>query len=204
MISGFKKVNALDKVKFTAMKDGTAAEFRWLAELDEKFSETLPRRIINMLKFLADDDGGYQISRLDHVLQTATRAYRCGASDEWIVAALLHDMGDVIAPDNHSIVASEIIRPFVSDEVFWVVRHHGVFQGVYYWNHIGRDANAREAFRGHPYFDSAARFCEEWDQNSFDPAYDTLPLEFFVPYVERIFRAKPRGESLAQPGEVSQ
>ncbi len=184
----------MDKVTFTAMKDGTEAEFKWLAELDEQFSGTLPQRIINMLKFLADDDGGYQISRLDHVLQTATRACRAGASDEWIVAALLHDVGDVIAPDNHSIVASEILRPFVSDEVFWVVRHHGVFQGIYYWHHIGRDRNAREAYRGHPYFDSAVRFCEEWDQNSFDPAYDTLPLEFFVPYVERIFGARPRAD----------
>lgn len=194
----------MDKVTFTAMKNGTAAEFKWLAELDEQFSTTLPRRIINMLKFLADDDGGYQISRLDHVLQTATRAFRAGASDEWIVAALLHDMGDVIAPDNHSVVASEILRPFVSDEVFWVVRHHGVFQGIYYWHHIGRDRNAREAYRGHPCFASAVRFCEEWDQNSFDPDYDTLPLEFFVPYVERIFRARPRTDDLVARQAVSQ
>lgn len=181
----------MQKVNFTAMKDGTPAEFKLLSDLDEEYSKTLPDRILKMLKFLADDDGGYQISRLDHVLQTATRAYRSGASDEWIVAALLHDMGDVIAPDNHSVVAAEILKPFVSEEVFWVVRHHGVFQGVYYWQHIGRDPNAREAFRGHPYFDSAARFCEEWDQNSFDPDYETLPLEFFVPYVNRIFLAQP-------------
>lgn len=174
------------------MKDGTAAEFQMLSALDEAFSKTLPDRILAMLNMLAADDAGYQVSRLDHVLQTATRAYRAGASDEWIVAALLHDMGDVIAPDNHSVVAAEILKPFVSDEVHWVVRHHGVFQGVYYWQHIGRDPNAREAFRGHPYFDSAARFCEEWDQNSFDPAYDTLPVEFFRPYVERIFSAKPK------------
>lgn len=173
------------------MKDGTAAEFQLLSRLDEEFSKTLPLRILKMLRMLADDDAGYQVSRLDHVLQTATRAYRSGASDEWIVAALLHDMGDVIAPDNHSVVAAEILKPFVSDEVYWVVRHHGVFQGVFYWEHIGRDPQAREEFRGHPCFDAAARFCEEWDQNSFDPAYETLPLEFFEPYVARIFLAAP-------------
>ena len=174
------------------MKDGTAAEFQLLKDLDEEFGKTLPNRILSMLQLLAADDAGYQISRLDHVLQTATRAYRDGASDEWIVAALLHDVGDVIAPDNHSVVAAEILKPFVSEEVFWVVRHHGLFQGVYYWHHIGRDQNAREAYRGHPYFGSAEKFCERWDQNSFDPAYDTLPLEFFVPYVERVFRAQPK------------
>lgn len=182
----------MKKVSFIAMKDGTAAEFQLLKDLDEEFGKTLPNRIVAMLKLLADDDAGYQVSRLEHVLQTATRAYRDGASDEWIVAALLHDVGDVIAPDNHSVVASEILKPFVSEEVFWVVRHHGLFQGVYYWHHIGRDQHAREAYREHPYFGSAENFCERWDQNSFDPAYDTLPLEFFVPYVERIFQAQPK------------
>lgn len=182
----------MKKVSFTAMKDGTAAEFQLLKALDEEFGKTLPDRIIDMLKFLAHDDAGYQISRLDHVLQTATRAYRDGASDEWIVAALLHDMGDVIAPDNHSVVAAEILKPFVSEEVFWVVRHHGIFQGYYYWHHIGRNQHARDAYRGHPHFDSAVRFCEHWDQNSFDPEYDTLPLDFFIPYVQKIFLAGPR------------
>ncbi|WP_041681851.1 MULTISPECIES: HD domain-containing protein [Cupriavidus] len=180
----------MEKVKFIEMKAGSAEEFQMLAARDEIYSDGLPRRLIDMLKLQASDDGGYQVNRLEHVLQTATRAYRDGASEEWIVAALLHDIGDVLAPDNHSAVAAEILRPFVSEEICWVIRHHGVFQGFYYWHHIGRDQNAREAFRGHQYFQSAERFCERWDQRSFDPDYDTLPLHVFEPIVERVFAAK--------------
>ena len=173
------------------MKAGTAEEFQMLAARDEAYSHALPDRILEILSTQASDDGGYQVNRLEHVLQTATRACRDGASEAWIVAALLHDVGDVLAPDNHSAVAAEILRPFVSDEIYWVIRHHGVFQGVYYWHHIGRDRHAREAFRGHPYFASAERFCEQWDQNSFDPHYDTLPLEVFAPMVRRVFTSQP-------------
>lgn len=181
----------MERVSFIEMKTGTAEEFQMLAARDEEFAHTLPDRVLQIIKMQEMDDGGYQINRLQHVLQTATRAYRDGASDEWIVAALAHDMGDIIAPDNHASVAAEILKPFVSEEIYWVVKHHGIFQGVFFWHHIGRDQHAREKYRGHPYFESCERFCEQWDQNSFDPNYDTLPLEFFEPIVQRVFRKNP-------------
>ena len=180
----------MDKVSFTEMRFGTAEEFQMIADRDKLYSNDLPGRLIAQLKMQEDDDGGYRVNRLEHVLQCATRAYRDGASDEWIVAALLHDLGDTLAPDNHGAVSAEIIKPFVSDEIYWVVRHHGLFQGYYYWNHIGRDRDAREKYRGHAHFAAAERFCAVWDQNSFDPNYETLPLEFFEPILTRVLLRK--------------
>lgn len=181
----------MEKVSFIEMKSGTAEEFQMLAARDEEYSHELPNRILDILKFQEQDDGGYQVNRLGHVLQAATRAYRDKASEEWIVAALMHDIGDVFAPDNHAAVAAEILKPFVTEEIYWVIKHHGVFQGYYYWHHIGRDKDAREKFRGHQYFDSAVNFCERWDQNAFDPNYDTLPLDFFAPMVRRVLTKEP-------------
>ena len=175
------------KVGFTRMRDGSVEDFELIDENDALTSEQLPDRVLAHLRLLAHDDGAYRIDRLQHLLQTATRAERDGADDDWIVAALLHDLGDVLAPFTHGAAAAEILRPFVRDEVEWVVRHHPTFQRYYYANRPASERNARDRFRDHPHYRAAIDFSERWDQCSFDPDYDTLPLEHFEPVLRRVF-----------------
>ena len=134
---------------------------------------------------------GYQVDRYTHSLQSATRAERDGADEETIVCALLHDIGDVLAPNNHSEVAAEILRPYVSERNYWIVRHHGLFQGYYYFQHINKDRNVRDRYKDHSHYQACIDFCQKWDQCSFDPNYDTLPLEHFEPMLKRVFQ-QPR------------
>ena len=140
---------------------------------------------------MALDDGAYKISRLDHVLQCATRASRDGADDDWVAAALLHDLGDVLAPFTHGQVAAEILRPFVKDEVTWVVRNHGIFQMFYNKSLSPQERHSRDQFKDHPNYQLAVDFCEKWDQCSFDPHYPTEKLEFFTPLIKRVFTRSP-------------
>lgn len=181
----------METVAFRQMKDGTRADYELLDRYERQYIDALPDRILAALRGLDDSLGGYRISRLGHSLQTATRAQNDGADDEMVFAALLHDIGDVLAPENHSQLAASIIRPYVREEVTWIVEHHGLFQMYYYARHLGRDRNAREACRGHRWFDACARFCEHWDQASFDPDYPTRPLEHFEPLVRRMLSRKP-------------
>lgn len=177
----------MEKVKFTSMSEGTKEEYEFLDKLEDTFKEDLPNKLLKAVAELEDSLSGYQISRLDHVLQAATRAYEAGESEQMVAAALLHDIGDDLAPYSHSEMAAAIIRPFVSDEIYWVIKHHGVFQMYYYAHHSGGNRNAREQFKDSPYYDTAVRFCHEYDQNCFDPAYETKPLSFFKPIIERVF-----------------
>ncbi len=140
--------------------------------------QTSTRLLSELRKQGQESLAGYQIARLEHALQSATRASRDGADIDWLVATLLHDIGDGLAPQNHDRFAAEIIRPFVREEVTWVVEHHGIFQSYYYGHHYGWDKNARDEFKDHPCFQSCANFCERWDQSSFDPDYKSEPLEF--------------------------
>ncbi|MGD2130172.1 MAG: HD domain-containing protein [Lysobacterales bacterium] len=174
-------------VTFRQMKHGSRADYELLNRYEREYIEALPDRVLAMLRTLGDSLDGYRVSRLEHSLQTATRAENDGADEELVFAALLHDIGDVLAPENHSQLAASIIRPYVREEVTWIVEHHGVFQMYYYAHHSGGDRDAREAYRGHEWFDACARFCEDWDQASFDPDYPTQPLEHFEPLVRRIF-----------------
>ena len=175
-----------ETVAFTRMADGTAEDYALLDRYERAFIEELPDRVLAHMRLLRGSLGGYRVDRLEHCLQTATRAMRDGADDETVVCALLHDIGDVLAPENHSEFAAALLRPYVSEANHWVVRHHGIFQGYYYWHHVGRDRDARDRYRGHPHFERCADFCERWDQASFDPAYDSAPLETFEPLVRRI------------------
>ena len=180
-----------NQVSFTRMSDGTAEDFQIIAKNDAETARKLPDRIIDHLKTLAEDDGAYKIDRLEHVLQTATRCKRDGADDDWVVAALLHDLGDVLAPFSHSEVAFEIIKPFVREEVAWTVRHHGIFQ-MYYNKSLPADQRAsREQYKDSPYYQNTIDFCENWDQCSFDPDYDSETLEHFIPILRRVFSRKP-------------
>jgi predicted HD phosphohydrolase len=178
-------------VSFTSMKEGTIEDFEIIAANDEQTAKELPNRLIAHLQEMAKDDGAYKISRLEHVLQCATRTQRDNADDDWVIAALLHDIGDVLAPFTHGQVAGEILRPFVKEEVAWVVSHHGTFQMFYNLSLPDNQRNSREKYRDHPYYQSAIDFCENWDQCSFDPAYATENLEFFVPLIRRVFARVP-------------
>jgi predicted HD phosphohydrolase len=174
-------------VSFRQMKDGTQAEYLFLGHLEREYIARLPDRILHALASMDDGLAGYQVTRLAHSLQTATRAEADGADEEMIVGALIHDLGDSLAPENHSNFAAEIIRPYVRAEVTWVVEHHGVFQKVYYAHFLGEDPELRAAYRDHPYYQSCVRFCERWDQAAFDPDYPTKSLEHFEPLVRGIF-----------------
>jgi len=133
---------------------------------------------------------GYQVDRYEHSLQTATRAFRDGVDEETVVCALLHDIGDTLAPENHSQLAAAVLRPYISADNHWLIAQHGVFQGYYYFHHVGLDRNERDKFRGHPMFERTAAFCQNWDQPSFDPDYDTMPFAAFEPMVRRLFARK--------------
>ena len=181
----------MQQVSFRSMDEGTPADYALLNRLEDEFVAALPERILAALRELEQSLSGYQISRLEHSLQSATRAERDGADIEMIVGALIHDLGDDLAPLNHSQLAASIIRPYVRGEVAWVIEHHGVFQMYYYGDAMGVDKNAREIYRGHKWFDSCEKFCERWDQMSFDPDYASYPLAHFEPMVREIFSRPP-------------
>ena len=181
----------MQRVSFRRMDKGTPADYALLNRLEDEFVAALPERILAALEGLEQSLAGYQISRLEHSLQSATRAERDGADIEMIVGALIHDLGDDLAPLNHSQLAAVIIRPYVRGEVAWVIEHHGVFQMYYYGDAMGIDKNAREIYRGHRWFDSCEKFCERWDQMSFDPDYISYPLTHFEPMIHEIFSRPP-------------
>ena len=181
----------MEKVKFTQMKDGTKEDYDLLSKYEEKFSKDLPDRILHALRNLDSSVDGYQVTRLEHSLQSATRAEKDGADEEMVVATLVHDIGDNLAPYNHSQLVASVLRPYVSEKVYWIMLHHGIFQEYYYAHHIGRDRNAREKFKDHPYYQDAVDFCEKWDQKSFDPDYESYSLEYFEPKVRKLFSKEP-------------
>jgi predicted HD phosphohydrolase len=174
-------------VSFHRMEDGTRADYELLDRAERDYVRALPDRVLAALLKLDQSLPGYRVSRLGHSLQAATRALRDGADDELIVAALIHDVGDELAPYNHSEVAAGIIRPYVRPEVTWIVEQHGLFQTYYYAHHAGRDRHAREKLSGHPWYQACKDFCANWDQCSFDPGYPSEPLRTFEPRVREIF-----------------
>jgi len=187
----------METVSFTRMDEGTEAEYALLTRAAKVHrDQTLCDNVLDLLRRMKGPKLGYQIDRYEHSLQTATRAERDGADEETIVCALLHDIGDVVAPDNHSELAAAVLRPYISDKNYWILKHHGVFQGYYYFDKIGLDRDARDRFRDHPFFDECERFCDRWDQTSFDPEYHTLPLEHFEPMVRRLFEREPTAFSV--------
>jgi len=193
-----------ETVGFIQMKDGTREDYELLARLEKPYHALTPDRVLDELRRQGEVTlEGYRITRLDHGLQSATRALRDGADIDWVVGALLHDIGDGLAPQNHDRFSAEVIRPFVRWDVAWVVEHHGIFQMLYYAHHYGWDQNARDRFKDHPCFDSCAAFCERWDQSSFDPDYQSLPLEHFEPMVREVFARKAYDPAVIREGEVT-
>ncbi len=191
-------------VNFTEMKHGTREEYEFLRTQEHQFNTMTADRILRELASQAEDTiGGYKITRLQHALQSATRAESEGADTDWIVAALLHDIGDGLAPQNHDKMAAEIIRPFVREEVSWVVEHHGVFQMVYYAQYYeGWNQHEREKYSDNRYYQSCVDFCERWDQSSFDPDYNMHDLQHFEPLVREVFDRPAYDNAVLEPGVV--
>ena len=181
----------MDKVSFKEMKKGTKEDYLLLDSHEKEFVQNTPDRIINFLSTMKTTLEGYQISRLDHSLQTATRALNDGASDEMIVAALLHDIGDELAPLNHAEYAAAVLKPYVSEKTHWIIEKHGIFQMYYYAHHLGGNKYARDKYKGHKHFQATVDFCEKWDQKSFDPNFKSLKLKDFEPYVRKVFSRTP-------------
>ena len=180
------------RAQFRRMQDGTAADYAIIEAAEQAYFAALPDRVVNTVAALAAEGlDGYPVDRTEHSLQSATRALRDGRETEYVVAALVHDVGDSLAPFSHGRLAASILRPFVSERITWNIEHHPELQTYHYGPHLGADKNARERYRGHQWFDDTAEFCARYDENCFDRDYDSLPLEHFVPLVQEVFSRKP-------------
>jgi predicted HD phosphohydrolase len=187
-----------DRAHFNAMTEGTYDDWQLIGSELERFAKKLPERLIAHLKLLRGDYGGFPVDRLEHCLQTATRAYQAGRDEEYVFCSLLHDIGDTLGPRNHADVAAAIVQPFVSEQNHWIVEHHAIFQGYYFFHFLGLDRNMREQFREHPHFDKTEEFCRLFDQVAFDPSFRSMPLEAFEPMLERVFSRPRRSIYLAE------
>lgn len=186
-------------VSFTKMEDGTQDDYEFPARHEADFCAALPERILTALENLRSSFSGYKIDRLEHSLQTATRAHNDGADIDWVVSALVHDLGDDLPPLNNDSLAAAIVAPYVRENCTWVMKHHGIFHYKYYADKIGLDPEARQKYAGHPHFDKAVLFCERWDQESFDPDYEAKPLSFFEPMVREVF-SRPAWDNTTTSG----
>jgi predicted HD phosphohydrolase len=190
------------KANFTAMTEGTQEDWQVISRNAVEFGRGLPKRVLDHLRLLDGDYGGFPIDRLEHSLQTATRAYKAGRDEEYVVCALLHDIGDTLACRNHPDVAAAILKPYVTEQNHWMVEQHGIFQGYYFFDYLGLDKDMREKFRGHPDFEYTAQFCHLYDQSAFDPNYESMPLSAFEPMVERVL-AVPKRSIYLRPDNKS-
>jgi predicted HD phosphohydrolase len=184
-------MNDESRATFISMDRSTADDWAILSQSYLAFASKLPDRVLDHLRLLDGDYGGFAVDRLQHSLQTATHAHRAGEDEEYVVCALLHDIGDTLGSFNHADIAAAVLRPFISEANHWMLEKHGIFQGYYFFHHVGLDRNMREQFRGHPHFERTARFCERYDGPAFDPRCDTMPLTAFEPMVRRLL-AVPR------------
>lgn len=179
------------RANFTHMEDGTAEDWAIIAKDFGQYATLLPDRILAHLRLLDGDFGGFPVDRLTHSLQTATLAHRDGRDEEYVVCALLHDIGDTLGSFNHADIAAAILKPFVSEENLWMIEKHAIFQGYYFFHHLGLDRHLREQFKDHPEYARTIEFCARYDAAAFDPEGEVLPLEFFEPMLRRVF-AQPR------------
>jgi predicted HD phosphohydrolase len=191
-----------ERAKYHAMKDGTQEDWDIIVKQAATFQKELPNRILAHLKLLKGDCGGFAVDRLEHCLQTATRALQAGEDEEYVVCALVHDIGDTLGPANHADVAAVIVKPYVSERNHWIVEKHGMFQGYYFFHFLGLDRNMRDQFRGHPHFEACAQFCHLYDQVAFDPNFKSMPLEAFEPMIQRVFR-RPKNSMYLRKGKLA-
>ena len=181
----------LQRATFTAMTESTQAEWMAIGQIGAPYNRQMPDRMLAHLKMLGDDEGGFAVNRLEHSLQTATRAFKDGRDEEYVVCALIHDIGDVLSPSNHAEMGAMVLKPYISEQNHWMMDKHGIFQGYYFFHHLGLDRDMRDQFRGHPHFEYCAQFCHLYDQNSFDPNYQSMSVEDFEPMLRRVLE-KPK------------
>ena len=181
-----------EKAKFHHMKDGTAEDWAIIGAEAKKCFGGLYQRVMQHLLLLDGDDGGYAVDRLTHSLQTATLAHRDGKDAEYVVCALLHDIGDTLGPSNHADIAATILEPFISEANHWMVKHHAIFQGYYFFEHLGLDKNLRDQYRDHPHYQRTLEFIEKYDAPAFDPDMETYPLSFFEPMLQEVLSRPKR------------
>ena len=192
-----------DRAQFKAMTEGTAEDWGKIFVATQGYNRGLADRVLTHLKLLDGDCGGFAVDRLTHSLQSATLAHRDGMDEEYVVCALLHDIGDTLGSYNHAEIGATILKPFVSEENHWMMEHHGIFQGYYFFQFGGLDRNMRDKFRGHPAFERTAMFCARHDQNAFDPAYDTMPLDAFVPMLNRVMERPKRSIYMREDQQIA-
>ena len=181
----------LQRATFTAMTESTQAEWMAIGQIGAPYNRQMPDRMLAHLKMLGDDEGGFAVNRLEHSLQTATRAFKDGRDEEYVICALIHDIGDVLSPSNHAEMGAMVLKPYISEQNHWMMDKHGIFQGYYFFHHLGLDRDMRDQFRGHPHFEYCAQFCHLYDQNSFDPNYQSMSVEDFEPMLRRVLE-KPK------------
>ncbi|WP_199724740.1 HD domain-containing protein [Noviherbaspirillum saxi] len=179
------------RATFRDMQESTADDWKIIGDEFKSYAAALPDRVLVHLRLLDGDCGGFPVDRLTHSLQTATRAYRDKRDEEYVICALLHDIGDTLGSFNHPDIAAAILKPFVSAENHAIVEKHGIFQGYYFFHHLGMNRNLRDQFAGESFYNATLEFCEKYDAPAFDPDYDTLPLEFFEPMLRRVM-ARPK------------
>ena len=175
------------RARFTSFEESTQADWSLIMTQMPTTQSLAATNVIEQMRMLGRDHGGFPVSRLEHSLQTATRAERDGRDDEYVLCALIHDIGDTLAPYNHPEIGAAIVKPFVSEANHWMVAHHGIFQGYYFWHHIGLDKNARDAYVDSPYYEYTEEFCAKYDQTAFDPDYASNPLEHYEPLIRQFF-----------------
>lgn len=183
---------APQRATFHSMDEGTQEDWNLIATEAIHNFVGLPERLMAHLRLLDGDFGGFAVDRLTHSLQTAARAERAGRDDEYVMCALIHDIGDTLGPANHADIGAAILKPFISEQNHWMMEQHGIFQGYYFFHFLGADRNLRDQFEGHEWFDYCAEFCHEYDQAAFDPAYDTPPLEHYEPLIRSICASPKR------------
>ena len=181
----------LDRAKFHAMTESTQEDWAAIMRASAPHRGELADRLLAHLMLLDNDHGGFAVDRLEHSLQTATRAHRDGRDEEYVVCALIHDIGDILLPANHAELGATILKPFISEANHWMMQQHGIFQGYYFFHHIGLDRNLRDQFKGHAHYERTAEFCELYDNPAFDAKAETLPIGEFEPMVRRVF-AQPK------------
>lgn len=182
----------VERATFKSFQESTKEEWANIMVCLQDTQSMVADRILEQLRYLEEDHGGFPVNRLEHCLQTATRAERDGRDEEYVLCALLHDIGDNLAPFNHPDIAAGIVKPFVSEKNWWMTKHHGIFQGYYFWHHIGLDRNTRDQYSDSPWFNYTAEFCELYDSPAFDADYQSFDLAHFEPLVRDAFKPKPR------------
>jgi predicted HD phosphohydrolase len=181
--------DASARADFTNMEASTQADWMKIGSQFTSFAKTLPDRVLTHLRLLDGDFGGFPVDRLTHCLQTATRAHVGGRDEEYVVCCLLHDIGDTLGTYNHPDIAAAILKPFVSEANHWMVAHHGIFQGYYFFHHLGMDRNLRDNFKASPHYEQTEEFCAKFDGPAFDAKAEHMKLDELEPMLRRVLSA---------------